>query len=75
MSEAYFTEGSEAQHALEAMVDKVGLRNVVYALASICDGKAEHLAHAWQDHISAKQWAANAARLDKTAHQLKGTGV
>jgi hypothetical protein len=72
MSEAYFSEGSEAMLALEAMVDKVGLRNVVYALAHICDAKAEHCHSNWQDHALAKRWENDAHKLDAIANRING---
>lgn len=34
---------------LEAMIDKVGLSKVLFLLAEVCDGKAEHLRSNWQD--------------------------
>jgi hypothetical protein len=45
----YFCEGSEAMLQLEAMVDKVGLRNVMWALQSIAYAKAGHIQVNWQD--------------------------
>ena len=53
---AYFKEGSEAMVALEAMVDKVGMANVLYALGHIAAEKAEHLAANWQDKPAARHW-------------------
>jgi hypothetical protein len=43
ISQAFFSENSAAMFELEGMVDRVGIRNVLYALARICDGKAEPL--------------------------------
>jgi hypothetical protein len=70
MSEAYFQEGSEAMLALEAMVDKVGIRNVVYALSHIASAKAEHLRTNWQDHGSAVRWENDARKLDTIANRI-----
>lgn len=53
---AYFEEGSEAMLALEAMIDKVGTRNVAYAMARLCQLKAEHLESNWQDRETARIW-------------------
>ncbi len=53
---AYFSEGSEAMLQLEAMVDKVGTANVLYALEHICRAKVEHLETNWQDEQSAQWW-------------------
>ena len=41
ISQAFFSENSPAMFELEGMVDRGGIRNVLYALAKICDGKAE----------------------------------
>jgi hypothetical protein len=66
----YFEEGSEAMLALEAMVDRVGLANVLYALSHICREKAEHLRSNWQDAVSAKYWDADARKLESVARQV-----
>lgn len=70
MSEAYFAEGTEAMIALEAMVDKVGLRNVVYALSNIASAKADHIHANWQDHELAIRWEDDALKLDAIAHRI-----
>lgn len=56
MDKPYFCEGSDAMVELEATVDKVGLSNVVYALAHICREKASHLETTWQDKLTAKAY-------------------
>jgi hypothetical protein len=63
----YFAEGTEAMLALEAMVDRAGLANVIYALAHIANAKADHLASNWQDRSSAKAWEHDAQLLDNAA--------
>jgi hypothetical protein len=50
--------------ALEALVDKYDLKNVLNALVEICHGKAEHLAANWQDPVSAKLWTDAGRRID-----------
>lgn len=52
--------------ALEAMIDKFSLANVVGALALVCLDKAEHLRGNWQDETSAKSWD-RASRILETA--------
>ncbi len=66
----YFEEGSEAMVALEAMVDKAGIRNVLYALEHICGAKAEHLASNWQDSLSAKRWDGDARKIGRAARDV-----
>jgi hypothetical protein len=58
-------QNSEAMLVLEALVDKVGMRNVVYALA-----KADHIRADWQDIGFARMWQNNANKLDRYAAGL-----
>lgn len=79
---AYFEGGSEAMVALEAMVDCVGLSNVLYALAYIARDKAAGFDHNWQvcnrgldrglarQWVLARQWELRALRLDNSASQF-----
>ena len=64
---AYFEQDSEAMVALEAMVDEVGIANVLYALAQISRLKSQHLQENWQDVQSAQWWDARAAKIDRVA--------
>lgn len=48
---------------LECMVDRLGSRNVLAALAHVYEAKSAHLAEAWQDEKTAKQW-------DRTANKV-----
>jgi len=57
---AILEENSEEMIALEALVDRVGMRNVLFALEHIAWAKAEHVEHTWQDHDIAKVWRSNA---------------
>jgi len=68
---AYFEAGSEAMIELEAMVDKVGLANVLWALSSICAAKAEHVAHDWQDTKLGKIWESDARKVARAAREVK----
>jgi len=52
---AYLSENSPAM--LEAILDRAGLRNVLFALEQICFVKAQHLEEAWQGGRSAKVWS------------------
>ena len=67
ISQAFFSENSPAMLELEGMVDRVGIRNVLYALARICGGKAEHTASMWQDTSTAQVWDKWAWRLEDLA--------
>jgi hypothetical protein len=54
-NQAYLCEGSPAM--LVGIVDRAGLRNVLFALEHICFEKANHLEENWQDPRSAKLWS------------------
>ena len=58
-------DGSPEFEVLEALVDRAGLRNVVYALACIARAKAEHIRTNWQDDLLAKLWDRNAGTLER----------
>ena len=66
---AYFENGSEAMLQLEAMVDKVGLRNVLWALAHISRAKAHHI-EGNGDKNTAKTWMHDALKLSRCAQRL-----
>jgi hypothetical protein len=70
----YFAEGTEAMLQLEAMVDRVGLRNVLYALVHICHEKSDHIDANWQDYYTAREWTKEALRLQKAADRVDVDG-
>jgi hypothetical protein len=62
---------TDTMEALEAVVDRVGIKNVVELLAIICQEKAEHIRTNWQDHTTAAVWTRNAATLDGIASKVE----
>jgi hypothetical protein len=56
-NQAYLCENSPAMLLLEGIVDRAGLRNVLFALEHICLAKAGHLEENWQDAKGAKVWS------------------
>src|SRR6202035_2415453 len=59
----YFGDHTAPMLALEAMVDAVGLRNVLFALKHIAEAKADHVAENWQgtgEGPQVKAWNADA---------------
>jgi len=56
---------------LEQIIDRVGLKSTVEALAIVCDLKGDHLVQNWQDQTSASVWYRNMKRLDKVAAKLE----
>jgi hypothetical protein len=67
----YFCEGSEAMLRLEAMVDRAGLRNVMWALQSIAYAKAGHIQTNWQDPVLARDWETTGHKLARWAESIK----
>lgn len=49
---------------LEALIDRRGIEQVLVALALICNEKAEHVVHSWQDATLAKRWVAVGTAID-----------
>lgn len=66
----YFAEGSEAMLQLEAMVDKAGLRNVLWALQHIAYAKAGHIQVNWQDDGLARAWEVTGHKLTRWAETI-----
>ena len=66
-NQAYLCEHSPAMLVLEGIVDRAGLRNVLFALEHICHAKAQHLEANWQDPTSAKVWWRNGRICRSTA--------
>jgi hypothetical protein len=64
---AYFEDGSNAMLQLEAMVNKAGLRNVLWALAHISRAKAHHIEG---NKDTAKTWMRDALKLSRCAQRL-----
>lgn len=52
---------------LESMMDRRGARNVLRAIAQVCDDKAGHIATNWQDRTLARRWSGIAVSLESTA--------
>jgi hypothetical protein len=55
--------------ALEKLMDKHKLSEVVYGLQAVCLLKAEHLSHTWQDYHAAGVWTEIANKLEKLGVQ------
>jgi len=61
--------GSEANlnDTLEALIDRHGLAIVLDTIAGICDDKAEHIRHTWQDANTARPWTWAAQRIENVS--------
>jgi hypothetical protein len=62
---------AQTEAALEAIVDKFGLAAVIFGLACICSGKADHVETNWQDKRLAKVWERTCVRLIHEADRVK----
>jgi len=78
---AYFEQGGPAMAQLEAMVDRIeemveqaGLSNVLFAVESICNAKAERL-HKRSPRIAANHWFRLAATAREGAQVVAAYGV
>lgn len=49
--------------ALEFLIDRTSVVEVLEALAGICQEKADHVATNWQDHGMARDWNAAGVKL------------
>ena len=56
--------------ALEALIDKHGLVHVLTGLELVCEEKAEHIRHAWQDRKTAAGWDSAARQIIAVAHKV-----
>lgn len=63
-----FTEGTAMD--LERLIDSQTIQQFLNQVSEICDQKSEHVAHAWQDTLTAKRWSKLARVLDALAADL-----
>jgi hypothetical protein len=56
--------------ALEAMIDRCQLSEVLAELSAICDGKAQHIRDNWQDETTARVWSGHARRIETFARKV-----
>jgi deoxyhypusine synthase len=61
---------AELNAEVEELIDAVGLKAVVAAVAAIAHEKAEHLKVNWQDWPAARDWERRAKELDRIANKL-----
>lgn len=53
------------REALEALIDRTSLHQVLFALSGICHEKAEHIRSNWQDPPTATVWDRHGFAIDK----------
>lgn len=54
---------------LEGMIDSGSLEVVLRELATVCDGKADHLIESWQDGAAAMPWLQMRDILNRASSQ------
>jgi hypothetical protein len=69
-TQPYLCKNSPAMLVLEGIVNRAGLRNVLFALEHICYEKASHIEANWQDPKSAKVWTRSARRCANVAFKV-----
>jgi hypothetical protein len=57
------------QDNLEEIVDALGVKGTLEALAQVCFDKSEHLASNWQDEASAKVYSNVGSAINKFAYK------
>ena len=57
--------------ALEKLIDRIGLAEVLRQTASICHEKAEHIGNNWQDIKTAKVWTQAAQKIERAANAVE----
>lgn len=63
---------NETSAALEALLDQPGMTvpALLYALASVCSDKAEHVRANWQDEALGKAWDRAQTIVEKAADKM-----
>jgi uncharacterized protein (DUF2252 family) len=55
---------------IESHVDRLSVSMVLQALATVCEGKAEHVRSDWQDFGLGRFWDNLAKQIEKTAESV-----
>jgi hypothetical protein len=63
----------DLENAVEALIDKQGLKAVLEAIENVCYGKAQHVEGAWQDVGLARAWERNGQVVGAACPKLKDT--
>ena len=63
------------RNALEALIDKTSLHQVLNAIAGICTDKGDHLRTNWQSLESAKVWERHGRLIEQRADVVRLDGI
>ena len=64
------TRTKEDGEALEGLIDRYGLSEVIDWISETCSAKADHVMHNWQDRTLAVRWQKASHVLDKARASL-----
>lgn len=68
-------DAQDMQDKIETMIDSHGLGNVLYALATVLEAKADHVLENWQDKATAKAWERMSGRAATFGEAAEKAGV
>lgn len=57
--------------ALEALIDKYGMSQLLFGLAQVCQEKADHVETNWQDKTTARAWHSDAVAVENLAAKVR----
>ena len=61
---------AKSVEAIETVVDAIGVRNTLQALAEVCFQKQIHVEENWQDGALAREWHSLMTRISNFADKL-----
>lgn len=64
---AYLHVSQAESDAIEAIIDRVGLNELLLGIGEICCAKADHVLSAWQDERLEKRWLKARTMIDNLA--------
>lgn len=57
--------------ALEALIDRYGMSQVLFGLATVCYEKEDHIRTNWQDATMARAWHSDAVAVENLAAKIR----
>lgn len=65
------TMNASLNDALEALVDRYGMSQVLFSLAAVCYEKEDHIRTNWQDKVTARAWHSDAVAVENLAAKIR----
>lgn len=66
-----FRRAAAANQILEALIDQLGLDEVVQCLSEVCQDKSEHIRESYNDNESAHDWLKRANLLNELVSRVQ----